>query len=127
KVPNIESVVPMGIDFATFSSVGELDRALSELRRAVMEKNEPEIAVLGGQIQQLAKLMEDKLKNDLKVSKEKQKIELGLDHLKRVESDEFWSDQFKNDTTNALEFLDTEVAPLAADGRLQYLRYVGTD
>lgn len=127
KVPNVAAVIPMGIDFASVSSVGELDRALGELRGAVGKKDAEEMVVRGRQVQQIAKLMYDEQQRDLKITQDKSRVEKALVTLDRVRNDAFWNDEFTKDPTAALEHLDTEVAPLAQDGKMIYLRYLGTD
>lgn len=126
-VPNVKAVVPMGIDMASMSMLGELDRTLQELRRAARENKEAEMTVRGKQIQQIAKLMQEEKKNELLVAEDKKKIEQAIAHLERVKSDAFWAQEFKADPMKMLEYLDTEIAPLSQDGKLIYVRYLGTD
>ena len=50
----------------------------------------------------------------------------GLTDLAKVQTEEFWK-EFEADKESGLLFLDTNLAPLAADGMLYYLRNLGTD
>ncbi|MCK6545038.1 FtsX-like permease family protein [Myxococcota bacterium] len=126
EVPNVDAVIPMGIDFASVTRASELDSVLQNLRDEVRAGNVAAQKALGGQVRQIAKLIEAELKNTLAISSDKATVEKNLANLARVQSDALWT-EFEATPIEVLEWLDTEIAPLSGDARLIYLRYIGTD
>lgn len=126
KVDNVKAVVPMGIAMASVTSVGELERALGAMRIALRENKLKPLPGLKVQVREIAEQMKVELNNSAAIAKERDKIDKGLALLDRVTKDEFWTG-FDENPLEALEFLDTKIAPLTQDGKLIYFRYVGTD
>lgn len=123
---NVKAVVPMGIDMATVTSQGELERALAALREAVHAEDPEPVEGLQVQITEIAGLMKQEMENSAAILEDKTKYEAGQELLDQVLAPGFWDD-FDEAPLDKLEFLDTKVAPLTDDGRLLYFRYIGTD
>jgi ABC-type lipoprotein release transport system permease subunit len=137
KVPNVKTVVPMGISGALVSSGNTIDLALEKLRNAVRSRNDAKtdaerarlgalIAAEKGHVRQIVSVLQSDLKNARAVLDERAIEKEDVEAINRVSSDGFWSD-FDRDPLNALEFLENRIAPLAADADLLFIRYVGTD
>src|SRR5687767_5938913 len=124
--PNVKAVIPMGIDMASATSPGEVERALGELRRAVRDGNKTPIAALELQITEMAALMKKEMETNAAISEDKKKFQESIELIDRVLAPDFWKD-FDQDPYGKLEFLDTKIATLTEDGRLLYFRYIGTD
>lgn len=126
EVPGIKAVVPMGIDLATISSPGELERALGSLRTAIRQEQPSLIPGLKSQIREILTQMKAEQERSESITADKEKLKETIALLGGVITDEFWN-AFDADPLAKLEFLDTKVAPLAEEGKLIYFRYLGTD
>src|SRR5215813_1929139 len=100
-VPNVKTVVPMGINAALITSGNTVDIALEKMRDLVRQKREVLVT---------AKAIEPE----------------NLAALDRAASNAFWNG-FDRDPLNSLEFLENKIAPQSSDADLIYLRYMGTD
>ncbi|HZL17269.1 MAG TPA: FtsX-like permease family protein [Polyangia bacterium] len=137
KVPNIKSVVPMGISGALVTSGNTIDLALEKLRNAVKArvaaktdadraKAEAQVAGEKGHVRQIVSVLQGDLKNAKAVMDEKTIDPADVEAVNRAASDAFWSDFDKN-PFDGLEFLENRIASQAADADLLFLNYVGTD
>ncbi|HEY4184515.1 MAG TPA: FtsX-like permease family protein, partial [Polyangia bacterium] len=137
KVPNVKSVVPMGISGALVTSGNTIDLALEKLRNAVKaekaattdaERAKAHAAVEGekGHVRQIVSVLQGDQKNAKAVLDEKAIDPADTAALTRAASDDFWRD-FDKDPFNALEFLENKISTQAADADLLFLNYVGTD
>jgi len=124
-VDNVEAVVPMALGFATVFGRNEIDVALDGLRSAVTAGDA--VGVQEGR-QRVARIC-----SDLVTSLDARRAVAAADvtekeseALARVASDAFWQ-SFEANPVAELEYLETRLAPLAADGRLLYLRLIGSD
>jgi ABC-type lipoprotein release transport system permease subunit len=125
-VDNVKAVVPMGIDFTTVTSQGELERALASLRDAVHAKDPRPVPALKAQITEIVELMRAEMASGMAIAEDKKKYEEGAALLDEVLAPGFWG-AFDADPLGKLELLDTKVAPLSEEGRLLYFRFIGTD
>jgi ABC-type lipoprotein release transport system permease subunit len=126
KVPNVKSVVPMGISGALVTSGNTIDLALEKLRNAVKSKNAVQIAAEKDHVRQIVAVLQNDLKN-AKALLDARAIEKDdADAVTRAASDPFWQD-FDKDPLESLEFLENRIASQAADADLLFLNYVGTD
>ncbi|OFX19434.1 MAG: hypothetical protein A2V77_04275 [Anaeromyxobacter sp. RBG_16_69_14] len=143
-VPNVKSVVPMGIGTAFVSTGNLFDVALERLRGDVRR------CVAGGEgpcsgsppglqgqydahkahVRRMITLLREDLAQARAVSEEdgtdasqraRERADLAL-----ATSDPFWQG-FDRDPLGSLEFLENRVAGLSVDGGFLWLRYVGTD
>jgi len=137
KVPNVKSVVPMGISGALVTSGNTIDLALEKLRKAVYarrdaktdaEKARAESAVASekGHVRQIVSVLQGDLKNAKTVLDERAIDKDDAAAVTRAASDQFWQD-FDKDPLEGLEFLENRIASQAADADLLFLNYVGTD
>jgi len=128
RVDNIKAVVPMGINVASMSRGSELDLAFGRLREAHRKRRVKDQTQLIPAIKRLLVILRDDLKNQVSVTSGPRHAEVTsqLAHVKTALTETFWA-TFTEAPLKGLEFLDTKVAPAGGDGRLMYLRYVGTD
>src|SRR5690554_52314 len=131
ELDNVAAVVPMGMTQARFVMGNRIDEVISELRDAVDE------ADLSGDWSKVDALAEQVrgMAEDLKVENIA-RLELALDPtvyqehidaLDHVLSDTFWQQELRESPREAFLYLDTEMAPLANDGNLVFMRVMGTD
>jgi ABC-type lipoprotein release transport system permease subunit len=137
KVPNVKSVVPMGISGAMVTSGNTIDLALEKLRNAVKAERDAktdadrvraqaEVGAEKGHVHQIVLVLQGDLKNAKAVLDEKAIDPADAEAVTRAASDKFWQDFDKN-PFEALEFLENRIASQAADADLLFLNYVGTD
>jgi ABC-type lipoprotein release transport system permease subunit len=133
-VPNVATVVPMGIDSATVTAGNTVDQALSSLRAQASQlqagdKSEAvrlEYAAHKDHVRQIVRVLRDDFENAKKVRADTAEMSEDLAAVQRANSDGFWND-FDNDALSSLELLENRIAPLASDADLLFLRYIGTD
>lgn len=138
RVPNVEQVVPMGIDQAMVATGTTFDAALEKLRDDVraMEGGDRSparrraygahvahvrrmIGLLAADLQQ-ARAIADLDSREIASRRDE------FEALGRASSDGFW-EGFERDRYAGLEFLENRVAPVAMENSFTFLRYVGTD
>lgn len=125
-LPEVEDVVPMGIVNATFTTQSDVDRALSALREAAREGDGERMRGLIPSVRQTLTSLQAQLRRRAQIRSDDDETDAALERLARVTTDAFWDD-FEERPLEKLEVLDTEVAPLAPEGTLVYLRLLGTD
>lgn len=126
KVDDVAAVVPMGIEGATVTAPGELEASLERLRVAVRAGDRAPLATLRAQIQELLQQMKEERKASASITSDAKELNEQIEKLDEGLSDALWA-RFEDEPLAVLEFLDTQVAPLAEEGRLMYFRYLGTD
>lgn len=146
EVDNVAGVVPMGITIATVFSQTELDGELAKLREAARAGDRTAMAERVPRIRKIAENLASEQDNRVALSNDPAGVEADKEALATVIADPFWApflappapdapaltpDAIGGAATPemlaALDFLDTRVAGLAQDGRLLYLRTIGTD
>lgn len=127
EVDGVQAVVPMGIGVATGTSGNDIDRAIAALRFARQEGDASGVASARGQLVEIAKLVEKDYTYREEILADRERAESDREALARFQTDAFWEVEFEEDPAAALMELETKLAPLAADGRLFFLRYLGTD
>ena len=127
-VPNVKAIVPMGINIANMTRGSQLDRLFAQLRDAHRQGDQDTLKALFPKAVRMLKLLKADLLNRIKVSSQTQKVEFRqkVAHINRVLDPEYFQRFLKN-PIEELEFLDSKLAVLGGEGRLMYLRYVGTD
>lgn len=133
SVPNVQKVVPMGINGALVTGGNTIDLTLASLREKVNARREgrgspaldQEIESLKAHVRHMAKLLQQDLANLKDLSSERGVDPEVAEAVQRANSDELWAG-FDKDPLDALEFLENRLAPQAADADLLYVRYVGT-
>ena len=128
-LPNVKTVVPMGIDFAVTSTGSMLERRLAELRDTVRKGDTARRAVLKRHVQRMIRVLDKDLKNLEAIVDKKQFDAQHGDNLKalaRALTPKFWQ-EFDAKPLDALEFLENEVGPIGMNQDMIWVRYVGTD
>jgi ABC-type lipoprotein release transport system permease subunit len=137
NVPNVKSVVPMGISGALVTSGNTIDLALEKLRNAVKAEKatttdaeraraREQVESEKGHVRQIVSVLQGDLKNAKVVLDEKAIDPADAAAVTRAASEEFWRD-FDKAPFDSLEFLENKIASQAADADLLFLNYVGTD
>jgi ABC-type lipoprotein release transport system permease subunit len=136
KVPNVKSVVPMGIDQAMISTGNEFDVALEKLREDVRRRLAGDAAreltaryeAHKAHVRRMATLLQQELKQARAIADEKLIKERARDaeDLARATDDRFWGG-FDADPLSSLEFLENRIAPQSLSGGFMFIRYAGTD
>jgi ABC-type lipoprotein release transport system permease subunit len=134
SVPNVAEVVPMGINGSLVLSGNTVDQALAKLRLLVTRKSEgdrspalvDEYTATKDHLRQIVSVLKSDVAN-LEKLQEKGSLDRGdLQSVTRAVSDDFWQG-FDADPLEHLEFLENQIAPMASDADMLYLRYIGTD
>lgn len=126
SVEGVRAAVPMGIDFATITQDGELEASLARLRDAYYEDDAGEARVLARQVRDLIRGTVEELRRRRQIVDDPAELNASIADAERALQDEFWA-AYEDNPLGQLEYLDTKVAPLATEGELIFLRYVGTD
>jgi ABC-type lipoprotein release transport system permease subunit len=138
KLPNVQSVVPMGTSGGIITSGNTVDLALEKLRNLYRaQKEDPKGALPAEQFQRQAESGKGHVKKMVELlAKDMEKVtELGTEAsfepeeraaLATASSPEFWN-SFDDDPYGHLEVLENKIAPLVADADLLFVRYLGTD
>ena len=125
-VDNVKAVVPMGVTIATVFGQTELDQVLNEMREAVRNGETARLPNLETQVKRIATTLMGEIETRAKVTGDPEKVQADKEALDKALSDAFWTD-FETNPVAALDYLDSAVAPQSQDGRLLYLRVIGTD
>jgi ABC-type lipoprotein release transport system permease subunit len=132
--PNVERVVPMGINGALITSGNTVDLTLARLRDlyrqrdtqgdspALQERRES----VKSHVRQIVGLLAEDMQRQDEIVDMAAMDPADKEALARVLGDSFWA-RFEEDPYGALEFLENRIAPQVTDGDLLFLRYVGTD
>jgi ABC-type lipoprotein release transport system permease subunit len=134
EVPNVKSVVPMGISGAIVTSGNSIDVALAELRDLYRKKGggkasaalEEQIKDKVAHVRQIVKVLEGDIANITKLQDERAVAPEEVAAVHKAASADFWND-FEKDPLSGLEYLENNIAPQATDADMLFLRYVGTD
>lgn len=125
-LPQVKAVVPLGSVNTVVFGRTELDQALDKLRTASRSGLDLERDQLFAQVLAISAQLQEDQKAAFTIAADKVKAQEDLDHLTRVQTPEFGA-QFASDPEGTLEWLDRSIAPLASDGKMMYLRLLGTD
>lgn len=126
SVPNVRAVVPMGLDSAFVSAGNDVDRIVDSLRAAARAGDRQRVEQHRDQLQEIARLLESELVHGAELSGSTADLEERRADLARVLGPDLWS-ALEADPEQALQFLETRIAPMLEEGRVMPLRYVGTD
>jgi len=137
KVPNVKTVVPMGISGALVTSGNTIDLALEKLRNAVKRRRDAhtdvdraaadaQVAAEKGHVRQIVAVLQTDLKNASTMLDARAIDKEDAAAVARAASDQFWV-EFDKEPFESLEFLENRIASQAADADLLFLNYVGTD
>ena len=125
---NIESIVPMGIQLSMLTTGNDLDLAIDNLRQSLKEKGTIP-STEKEKILQIGNQMKEEYRFLAKISRNKKKISKNLAKIEKIILPDFWQQfqESKNSQEMALQFLESEVAPLLYEGNVYYMRFLGTD
>ncbi|MDP2307379.1 MAG: FtsX-like permease family protein [Pseudomonadota bacterium] len=126
EIEGVKSVTPMGIATATVFGGTEIDRVLGDLRVATQTGDADGTGMRLLQLVQIAGRMRKDVAMAAASTSEPEKVQANLDSLDRVLAPGF-ADELAADPSGTLDWLDNKVAPIAADGRMLYLRTIGTN
>lgn len=141
-VPEVKAVVPMGLTTATVFAPTELDSVLDGMRDSIRSRDLAAANAAVPQVRRISDTFREEQDLRLKLTSNVDAVQRDKEALETVTQDAFWAPfsappapaegqpAVEPDWAGmlaALDFLDTRVAPLAADGRLLYLRTIGTD
>lgn len=134
-IENVKGIVPMAITGTTVFGSNDIDKVLTALRAAVnsADRTNGDRATIEAMVGRARRIV-DGMAADRDVRGALVDPEVAADQNRRLEkaSDPaFWA-AFAPEATvaeglAALDWLDTQLAPLATDGRLNYLQVMGTD
>jgi ABC-type lipoprotein release transport system permease subunit len=128
-LPEVDSVVPMGLNFAVVFTGNFLDKKLGELRDALDAKDDEKTNVIYKHVKRVVDVMRDDMRNleriaDMRKIREQAGEEFAA--LERTKDPDFWN-RFKTAPYEVLEFLENKVAKLALGEDLIWVNYIGTD
>jgi ABC-type lipoprotein release transport system permease subunit len=128
-LPEVEAVVPMGINTAVVFGGNIVDRKLAELRQVEKGSDEVKKKALRDHVRRIVGLLRAELKNLDSVadkSKLSPDFQEGLQKVEKAATAAFWQD-YARDPLAALETLDNDIAPMAMGEEMIFLRYLGAD
>lgn len=127
KVPNVEAVVPMGLDLASVTGGNDIDRLTTELREAVKEGRWDRVDVISEQLRQIGAQIKGELSARFSISSKPEEITANIAFLDKLATPELWQGLHDPNPEPVFQFIETKIAPLSTEGLLIYLRYLGTD
>lgn len=128
-LPEVRAVVPMGSVNTLLFGATELDQTLDKLRENVRQNGliaDTDRGQLLEQVNAIAHQLEDDQKAAFEIAFDKVKAQTDLDALTHVQTPAFAA-EFAADPNASLDWLDRTIAPLASDGKMMYLRLLGTE
>lgn len=126
SLPEVEAVVPMGITTVTVFAGNEIDHVLGDLRDAVGAGDDIRVAQGVERVRAIVTAVSADHDARARIVADPAKVAEEKAAILRAGSDEFWTG-FAADPLGSLDFLEANIAPLTADGRVLYLRAIGTD
>jgi ABC-type lipoprotein release transport system permease subunit len=127
EVDNVVDIVPMGLAMATVFGESEIDRVLETMRQAELQGDTASVQAAIPQVRRIAGSLLDEIEITREVVADKEKLEGDVANLRRLSSDEFWAVDYPADPLGTIAFMEAQVAPLAGDGRMMWLRVIGTE
>ncbi len=125
-LPEVKSVVPMGIGRSVVWGESTVETKLEELRRAVTDGQKDRVAPLIAHVRQICRSLVGELEKLSKVAADTKEAEAQKADLAKANSDAFWA-EFDKNPLEALEFLDNRIAPLGLQTGMFFFNYIGTD
>jgi len=135
SVPEVEHVVPLGINVASLNPGNSLDVALGDLREALTERQRAQGATAAldatiqdrkGLVRQLVQVLRQEMAGAKELASERAWSPADAEDLERASSESFWAG-FDKAPFDALEFLENRVAPQMAEVSPYLVRFAGTD
>jgi ABC-type lipoprotein release transport system permease subunit len=126
EIDNVEAVIPMGLMTSRVLTPTQLDKVAEQLRTAVKTGDWTTVERLKQQVTSMAEQLNAELRNREQIEGEGTYME-SLRDLKTVSQTPFWDERLRKTPEEALQFIDTKIAPLSAEARIIFLRLIGTD
>jgi ABC-type antimicrobial peptide transport system permease subunit len=136
RLPEVKSVVPMGIDTALVAVGNPFDVALEKLRAEArkLEAGDPDPEVerryqaRKAHVRRMTELLREELTAARAIADDTLLRDRAREsaELTRAAAPAFW-EGFDRDRLGNLEFMENRIAPQAMDGGFTFVRYVGTD
>lgn len=126
SVPNVKATVPMGLNVSVVNATGDLDRELEALRKAIKRGDKAAAKTSQERVKHLVGLVKAETERSAVIGRNQDENKENIALMDRALSDAFWSDLAEDPVPN-LQWLDTKIAPLAPEGRILYMRLLGTD
>ena len=127
---NVQAVVPMGIAYHALVAGNELDQLLGTLHEVAHERpsnnRRVHMAGLAHQVRDIAQDIEHEVQERVVIDANAENLRTRLSAVKRVQTPRFWH-ELDQDPDAGLQFLDTQLAPLAGSAPTIFLRNFGTD
>jgi ABC-type lipoprotein release transport system permease subunit len=131
EVPNIEAIVPLGVNQALINPGNLLDVKIEELRQSFGSptRDETKIEALKGHLRAIVLDIEKSQMNtnamDSGIFAGERMFKEGPQDIKRALSEDFWKD-FNQNFEERIEFLANKMAPMILDDSMLYFNYIGT-
>ncbi len=125
-LPEVKSVVPMGLGRSVVWGESSIETKLEELRRAISDGEKDRVAPLIAHVRQICRSLVGELEKLSKVAADTKEAEEQKADLAKANSDAFWA-EFDKNPLDALEFLDNRIAPLGLQTGMFFFNYIGTD
>jgi ABC-type lipoprotein release transport system permease subunit len=129
KHPNIQDVIPMGVNTAIVAYGNTVDQVLEKLRAAYSSKPRApreKIESLKSHLRQIIKVIQSDFSKLSLVAAKGAVDESQVRDVAKASSAAFWA-SFDADPLGHLEFLENRIASLVPDSDQIFLSYVGTD
>ena len=127
--PNVQTVVPQGINTAIVVYGNTIDQVLEKLRKAEGSKpreSKEKIESLKSHLRQMVSVIQTDMAKVDKVAAKGTVDERSYQDIQKAASPAFWAG-FNQDPLGHLEFLENRIAYLVPDSDQIFLSYVGTD
>ena len=125
-LPNVEATVPMGLSVSVVNATGDMDRELEILRGATQRDGAATLKTSQLRVRHLVGVIKAETERSALIGRDKDELAEHMALLDRAMSDSFWT-ELRRDPVPNLQWLDTKIAPLAPEGRILYMRLLGTD
>jgi ABC-type lipoprotein release transport system permease subunit len=126
EVDGVKAVVPMGIAMATIFSGTEIDRILEDIRDLGETGDTDGLRLRAAHLAEIATRLRKDVEASATATSNTQKVAENLAVLDRVIAPTF-ADELIADVTGVSDWMDNNLAPLALDGKMLYLRCIGTN
>ena len=122
-IPGVQAVVPMGFGIASIVAQSSFERSVERLGKTKLEGDRRQIVP---ELRALVNELFNEFENRMRIAADPERLQRTLAELQLVKTDAFW-ERVVGQEKEALEYLDTRVAPLAEGGRRLLFRFLGTN
>jgi len=126
QIPEVSSIVPMGLGRSLVWGDSPIETKLEELRNAIRDQKTERVPAVVAHVRAILKSMNGDLDKLEKVAANTKETTQQREDLARANSEEFWK-TFEATPLDALEFLENRISPLGVQSGFYFFNYVGTD